>query len=215
MIFSLKREPQKEPDKLEQETLQRWKRISDSGGREIDPLRTVPAPPEELYLEDEQIEFALPENTLNAVADRVTGGEGETQSAGVGRSNLAIPVEEDLKRRFGNNIKSALGPSTVIEGKFKFDTPVRIDGSLTGEVASSSVLIVGREASVQGRIEVGSLIVLGAVEGEVVAENLVEIRTGGELEGDITCKRVTIEDGGYYKGSCNMHREKEDFDPHL
>lgn len=205
MIFSLKREPQKEPDKLERETLERWRRISDPSSKEISPLDTVPAPPGELYLEDEQIDFALPENTLNAVAGRV--GEPFQSEEVVSRSNTAIPVEDDLKRRFGNNIKSALGPSTVIEGKFKFDTPVRIDGSLTGEVASNSVLIVGREASVKGRIEVGSLIVLGSVDGEVVAEDLVEIRTGGELEGDISCKRVTIEDGGFYRGSCNMQRE--------
>jgi len=208
MIFSLKKEPQRQPDKLEQETLERWRRISDSGGKEISPLETVPAPPEELYLEDEQIEFALPENTVNAVAQRVGEGESSLRSGGVGRSNMALPVEEDLKRRFGSNIKSALGPSTVIEGKFKFDTPVRIDGSLTGEVASNSVLIVGREASVKGRIAVGSLIVLGVVEGDVVAEDMVEIRTGGELEGDITCGRVTIEDGGYYKGVCNMQKER-------
>ncbi len=211
MIFSLKREQQKEPDKLERETLERWRRISDSGKKGISPLDTVPAPPGELYLEDEQIEFALPENTVNAVAERVADSSSNEKT--LSPSNLAIPVEEDLKRRFGNNIKSALGPSTVIEGKFKFDTPVRIDGSLTGEVTSNSVLIVGREASVKGRIEVGSLIVLGAVDGEVVAEDLVEIRTGGELEGDISCKRVTIEDGGFYKGSCNMQREAaaEDF----
>lgn len=119
-------------------------------------------------------------------------------------SDLSLAIEDDLKRRFGSNIKSALGPGTVIEGTFRFDSPVCIDGTLTGEIYSSSALIVGSEASVSGTIRVGSLIILGMVNGTIEAEELVEIRNGGMLEADIRTRRIAVEDGGWYNGRCIM-----------
>jgi cytoskeletal protein CcmA (bactofilin family) len=121
-------------------------------------------------------------------------------------SDLSLSVEEDLKRRFGGNIRSALGTGTVIEGTFRFDSPVRIDGSLKGEVSSSSVLIVGEEACVEANIEVGSLIVLGNVEGTIEANELIEIRGEGKLEGSIFTKRLVIDDGATFNGSCRIIR---------
>ena len=91
----------------------------------------------------------------------------------------------------------------MIEGTFSFDSPVTIEGSLTGEVRSTSVLIVGAEASVRARVRVGSLIIRGQVEGDISADELIEIRTGGSLTGDVEAKRLVIEDGGWFSGGCH------------
>lgn len=120
------------------------------------------------------------------------------------KANLRISTEEDLKRRFGDNIQSALGSGTMIEGRFSFETPVRIDGSMKGEIKSSSALIVGKNANVNANIKVGALIVLGNVEGEIEAEDLIEIRSSGVLLGDIITKRIALEEGGVFSGSCTM-----------
>ena len=100
-------------------------------------------------------------------------------------------------------IKTAIGEGTIIEGKFKFDSPVRIDGELTGEVVSSSVLIVGETAVIKAQIKVGSLIVYGKVIGDVVAEELISVKADGMLEGNLSTKRISIEEGGYFKGLVN------------
>lgn len=110
--------------------------------------------------------------------------------------------EDDIKRRFGTNIRSALGPGTIIEGTFSFDSPVCIEGTLIGEVRSNSVLIVGSQATVSAKVRVGSLIVLGTVKGDVESDELVEIKTGGSLEGDVISERIAIEDGGWFQGRC-------------
>ncbi len=115
-----------------------------------------------------------------------------------------LDFDEDLRRRFGANLRSALGPGTVIEGKFSFDTPVRIDGSMNGEVISSSALIVGPQATVAGKVRVGSIIIAGEVTGEIEATDLVEIRSGGRYEGPIHAARVVIEDGAVFNGTCQM-----------
>jgi cytoskeletal protein CcmA (bactofilin family) len=114
------------------------------------------------------------------------------------------PVEEDIKRRFGANLRSALGQGTMIEGKLSFDSPVRIDGTMNGEIISSSVLIVGSQAQVQARIRVGSIIILGEVVGDIEAEDLVEIRNGGCFTGPVLTRRIAIEAGGIFQGRCDM-----------
>jgi cytoskeletal protein CcmA (bactofilin family) len=119
--------------------------------------------------------------------------------------DLSLPIGEDLQRRFGE-IRSALGPGTVIEGTFKFDSPVCVDGTLTGEITSTSALIVGQEATINGNINVGSLIILGTVQGIVKASDLIEIRAGGRLDADISTKRIAIEDGGWYSGNISMKK---------
>ena len=113
-------------------------------------------------------------------------------------------ADNDTLKRFGANVKTAIASGTVIEGRFSFDSPVRIDGDMTGEISSSSVLIVGEQATVRARIKVGSIIVFGKVIGDIEAQDLVEIKNGGHLEANISTDRVAIEDGGYFKGSVNV-----------
>lgn len=109
-------------------------------------------------------------------------------------------VEPSPKKLPIADIKSALGPGTLIEGKLRFDSPVRIDGTLKGEVTSTSVLIVGEQATVEAAIHVGTLIVYGQVVGKVRADDLVEIKKGGYLEADILARRVMMDEGGFWQG---------------
>lgn len=118
--------------------------------------------------------------------------------------DFSISAEQDIANRFGTNLKSALGSGTVIEGMFSFENPVKIDGVLRGEIKSSSALIVGPKAKVIARIQVGSLIILGEVEGEIEAEDLIEIRANGSLDGDIVTRRLALEEGGVLNGTCTM-----------
>lgn len=122
-------------------------------------------------------------------------------------ADISVSAYQDIKRRFGSNIKSALGPGTVIEGTFSFDEPVCIDGSLTGQIQSTSVLIVGEQAEVNAKIEVGGIIILGKVRGEIKAKELVEVRSGGELIADVYCPRFVIEDGASFNGYCRKEKD--------
>lgn len=121
-------------------------------------------------------------------------------------SDPSLSIEEDLKRRFGANLRSAIGPGTIIEGKMVFELPVRVDGSIFGELASSSTVIIGEDAVVQAELRVGSLIVLGRVIGNVASRDLIEIKSSGHLEGNICTKRFVVDLGGFFEGECNTAR---------
>jgi cytoskeletal protein CcmA (bactofilin family) len=109
----------------------------------------------------------------------------------------------DLEKKYGT-VRSALGAGTVIQGKLSFDTPVRIDGSLIGEIFSSSVLIVGPQGSVSADINVETLVVFGSVSGEIKARKQLEVFASGEVVGNIVTPSLTVEDGAYFDGTCSM-----------
>ncbi len=118
-----------------------------------------------------------------------------------------LSIEDSLAARFGK-VRSALGPGTVIQGKLSFDTPVRMDGKLSGEVYSSRALIVGESGDVEAELDVAALVVLGAVKGNVKAAERIEILPGGSIDGDVTAPVLIIEEGGRFNGSCKTTGQK-------
>lgn len=129
-------------------------------------------------------------------------------SQGAPRTAPRPTTTQSLNQRFGADIRSALGVGTVIEGRFSFETPTQIDGTLNGEVTSTSVLVIGEHALVRANIKVGTLIVLGKVHGNINATEMLEIKANGHLVGDVVTGQIAIEAGGYFEG--NVRQQKQD-----
>lgn len=147
--------------------------------------------------------------------DEKRAGEGETMSVqseeqrqSPSDPSPSIPSSqppslEATLERFGK-ARSALGPGTVIQGKLTFDTPVRIDGTLTGEVFSSKALYIGPSGKIDARIEAASLVILGSVKGNIKATEKIEILGSGNLEGQVSTPSLMIEAGCTFNGECSM-----------
>ncbi len=119
---------------------------------------------------------------------------------------------DPLSKRYGK-ARSALGAGTVIQGKLSFDTPVRIDGKLGGEIFSSEALIVGPTGTIDAQVEVRALVVQGVVKGRIVAKERIEILAGGRVEGTITTPNLVIEETAVYNGKCTMEAMQNQMAP--
>jgi len=101
-------------------------------------------------------------------------------------------------------INAFLGKDTEFEGKFSFTGAVRIDGKFSGEIESSGTLIVGESATITSQIHVADMIVSGEVNGDIFAENKIEINVPGKLFGNIQTPKLVIEEGVVFEGNCKM-----------
>src|SRR5438128_5058787 len=101
-------------------------------------------------------------------------------------------------------INTLLGRGTAFEGKLTFEGTVRIDGKLVGEIFSDDILVVGEGAEVKAKIEVGTLIVEGNVEGNVRAAKLVELHAPARVRGNIETPSLFIDKGVIFEGACKM-----------
>ena len=92
-------------------------------------------------------------------------------------------------------LQAFLDQGTSFQGKICFEGVVRVDGHFQGDISARGMLVVGETGRVEANLEVGSLVVRGAVVGEVQAKERVEIAPEGRLEGSITTPVLKIDDG--------------------
>jgi cytoskeletal protein CcmA (bactofilin family) len=57
---------------------------------------------------------------------------------------------------------------------------------------------------VDGDVHVGTAIVNGHINGNIVAGQRVELRVGAHVEGDITTPALVLEEGVVFDGNCKM-----------
>lgn len=100
-----------------------------------------------------------------------------------------------------------LGREAKFSGKLTFEGAVRIDGHFEGEIFTDDLLLVGPGAEVRAQINVGSIVINGSVEGDILAKSSVEIKAPGRLKGNVTTPTLVIEKGVVFDGSCRMSEE--------
>ncbi|MEL7372138.1 MAG: polymer-forming cytoskeletal protein [Myxococcota bacterium] len=97
-----------------------------------------------------------------------------------------------------------LGRESRFSGKLSFDGAVRIDGHFEGEISTEELLLVGPGAEVKAKLNVGSVVISGSVEGDIEAKSSVEIKAPGRLKGNVVAPTLVIEKGVVFEGSCQM-----------
>jgi cytoskeletal protein CcmA (bactofilin family) len=97
-----------------------------------------------------------------------------------------------------------LGTDTVYEGKLTFRGTVRIEGQYTGEISSEGTLNIGKDAKVEGSINVGELLLSGQFVGDITAQRRVVVYASGMLEGNVRTPILLTEEGGIVNGQVTM-----------
>jgi cytoskeletal protein CcmA (bactofilin family) len=111
-----------------------------------------------------------------------------------------VANEGKMNSIFGNGCKIS-GTVDVQEGT------LRVDGEFEGKINCPGTLVVGKDGTVKADIKVNNIIVGGTVLGNIEAEEKIELQAGSRLEGDIRTKRLVIDEGVFFEGSCNMSPE--------
>jgi cytoskeletal protein CcmA (bactofilin family) len=94
-----------------------------------------------------------------------------------------------------------LGSSLQIKGEINGSEDLQIDGIVEGPIfLDGHALTVGSTALVNSEIHAGDVVVYGKTVGNVMASGRVEITKDGSIVGDISCARISIEDGAHFKG---------------
>src|SRR5256886_15811119 len=101
-------------------------------------------------------------------------------------------------------LNALLGPGSVVEGKLGFKGQVRIEGTFTGEITTTDLLIVGETAKVSANINCGSVVVNGEVIGNIKASDSIELHKPARVKGDLAAPALSIEKGVVFEGKSMM-----------
>jgi cytoskeletal protein CcmA (bactofilin family) len=106
-------------------------------------------------------------------------------------------------RRDGSN-KITLGPGDSLDGKLNYNGHVTVQGQAQGEFRITGNFEVGNGATVKALIEGSNVTIKGDVEGMLTARDKLTLGKSAKLNGDVTVKRLQIEDGASLNGHVRM-----------
>jgi cytoskeletal protein CcmA (bactofilin family) len=103
------------------------------------------------------------------------------------------------------NAPARIGKSVVICGEVKGSEDLIIDGRVEGTVnLAESRLTIGQTANVAADVSARDVLILGHLQGNVVASGRVELRSGCTVEGDIRALRLAVEDNAVFRGKVDL-----------
>jgi len=106
-------------------------------------------------------------------------------------------------------VTSVLGPGINWKGDLRGSGGVRIEGSFEGEINIRGLVVIGETGRVScEQMQANSVIVAGAVKGNIISEKL-EIRSTGRVWGDVTTVAFSTEEGAFLRGQVRMEERVE------
>ena len=105
-------------------------------------------------------------------------------------------------------VESVIAPSLVVKGDIQSSGTLRIDGTVEGTISADGSIVVTKGGAAKGNITADNIVIGGAVEGNVIAREKVELRSTGVLHGDIitVVRGLAISEGAVFEGSCKMSK---------
>lgn len=116
---------------------------------------------------------------------------------------------EDKINLANYTVTTIVGGDTVVEGTIITKSSVRIDGTLIGGVSAEGVVILTKQGKIHGNVMAENIIVAGVVEGNMQIRDKVDVEPTGEIYGDITTKKLLIDEESIFQGNCYMNRDKQ------
>ena len=111
---------------------------------------------------------------------------------------------QSASERSSSNSATLISPGTIFKGDVKSENALRIDGTIHGNVKSSSKIIVGPGGYVEGNIEGANADVVGKVKGNIHVKELLQLKEQGNIEGNIFAAKLQIDPSAVFNGKCQM-----------
>ena len=117
-----------------------------------------------------------------------------------------MPNDPNASTSSNPNQYTMIGKSIRIKGEIVASDPIYIYGSVEGTIdASAHRVTVGKEGTVKADITAREVVIMGDVCGKLQSDERIEIRAKGSLLGNLSTKRLCVEEGAVLQGTIDVH----------
>jgi cytoskeletal protein CcmA (bactofilin family) len=96
----------------------------------------------------------------------------------------------------------------VIKGELSCGEDLYIDGQVEGTIdPKGNRLTIGPHGRVKANVIASAVVVQGKLDGNVQASDRVDLKHSAVVTGDIVARRISIDEGAYFKGRVNIQKE--------
>ncbi len=108
-----------------------------------------------------------------------------------------------------SNAINLISAGTLVKGDLESNSGIRIDGQLTGKMDVKGKVVIGASGQILGDIMCQTLEVSGIITGNIHASDLVSLKSTARMNGEIVARKLAIEPGAIFTGTCRMEAEPE------
>jgi cytoskeletal protein CcmA (bactofilin family) len=116
----------------------------------------------------------------------------------------AVPAPPKAGRAAG--LTAFIAQGCEFDGRLRVKGSLRIDGDFRGEVFSEDTVVIGETAGVEANIQSKTVVVSGALAGNVVASRQLILHKNGRLQGSVETPCLSVEPGAVFNGRSKMVR---------
>jgi cytoskeletal protein CcmA (bactofilin family) len=125
------------------------------------------------------------------------------------RPAMAPSALKSVETQPAENVVMNLGKSVMIKGELNASEDLTLCGQMEGRIAVlDHTLTVGPDANIHAEIRASTVVIMGAVSGNITATTRVDIQSTGSVIGDIISPRIAIAEGGQLLGKVQMTDDK-------
>ena len=101
-----------------------------------------------------------------------------------------------------------IGQSVYIKGELSGNEDLTIEGKVDGKITlKDHHLTIGANGRIMAEIHAKTVVIVGEVVGNVIADDKVEVASNGSMKGDIVAPRGVQADGARFKGTVDLERK--------
>ena len=105
-------------------------------------------------------------------------------------------------------VPAKIGSTLYFRGDLQGEEDLVIEGRVEGKISiKQGNVSVGERGRVEADIEAASIQVAGLVKGNLTGADRVVLLESGRVEGNITARSVSLENGCHFKGSIDMQSD--------
>ncbi len=101
-----------------------------------------------------------------------------------------------------------LSRASSFEGAITGSGDVTVEGELQGSASISGRLTIAGSGTAKAALHGKTVLVAGKVEGNVTADEKLELQASAKLHGNITAPRILIQEGAIFEGQVVMQGPK-------
>lgn len=108
------------------------------------------------------------------------------------------------KESFVEEAETVIAPSVRVEGDFVSEGNIRIEGAVSGSVATKQDLFVGSDAEIKAEVSARSGMIAGVLKGNLKISDRLELASTARIYGDIDAAVLSVEPGAVLQGQLTV-----------
>ncbi|MFA5134802.1 MAG: polymer-forming cytoskeletal protein [Patescibacteria group bacterium] len=103
-----------------------------------------------------------------------------------------------------NEVDTIIGPSVKVDGNFKSEGNITVNGVVQGSLRTNHDLRIGPMAKIKAEVSANNLFLEGEIRGNVTVKEKAQLKSTAKIFGNLETKVLSVEENAVINGKCTM-----------